>query len=184
MGWNAQPTRQVIFDDVRVPAAQPARRGGRRLRHRDERPQRRPPQHRRLLARRRARPRSTGPSPTSQERKAFGEPLIEQQALLFQLADMETELEAARTLLWRAADALDARRRRHGAAVRDGQAVRHRRRVRRRQRGAAAARRLRLPRRVRHREDRARPARAPDPGRHQRDHAAHRRPRACWQRRA
>ena len=42
MGWNAQPTRQVIFDGVRVPAANRARRGGRRLRHRDDRAQRRP----------------------------------------------------------------------------------------------------------------------------------------------
>ena len=48
----------------------------------------------------------------------------------------------------------------------------------RRQRGAAAARRLRLPRRVRHREDRARPARASDPRRHQRDHARDHRARA------
>jgi len=40
-------------------------------------------------------------------REAFGAPLIENPALLFRLADMDTELEAARTLLWRAADAVD-----------------------------------------------------------------------------
>jgi len=39
--------------------------------------------------------------------EAFGAPLIEKQALLFQLADVDTELESARTLLRRAADALD-----------------------------------------------------------------------------
>src|SRR5580658_10838983 len=42
------------------------------------------------------------------ERKAFGKRLEEFQALQFRLADMATELEAARTLLWRAATALDA----------------------------------------------------------------------------
>ena len=43
------------------------------------------------------------------ERKAFGKRLDEFQALQFRLADMATELEAARTLLWRAAAALDAK---------------------------------------------------------------------------
>ena len=43
------------------------------------------------------------------ERKAFGKRLDEFQALQFRLADMATELEAARTFLWRAAAALDHR---------------------------------------------------------------------------
>ena len=43
------------------------------------------------------------------ERKAFGRRLDEFQALQFRLADMATELEAARTFLWRAAAALDRR---------------------------------------------------------------------------
>ena len=43
------------------------------------------------------------------ERKAFGKRLDDFQALQFRLADMATELEAARVLLWRAAAALDAR---------------------------------------------------------------------------
>jgi alkylation response protein AidB-like acyl-CoA dehydrogenase len=43
------------------------------------------------------------------ERKAFGRTLSEFQALQFRLADMATELEAARTFLWRAACALDAK---------------------------------------------------------------------------
>ena len=41
------------------------------------------------------------------ERVAFGSPLIENPALLFQLADMDTQLESARTLLHRAAQAMD-----------------------------------------------------------------------------
>ena len=42
------------------------------------------------------------------ERRAFGQTLTEFQALQFRLADMATELEVARTFLWRAASALDA----------------------------------------------------------------------------
>ena len=41
------------------------------------------------------------------EREAFGGPLVEKQALLFALAEMDTELELARTLLARAAEAYD-----------------------------------------------------------------------------
>ncbi|MCG3017576.1 acyl-CoA dehydrogenase, partial [Escherichia coli] len=43
------------------------------------------------------------------ERQAFGGPLTRQEALVFELADMEMRLEAARTLLRRAAAALDAK---------------------------------------------------------------------------
>ncbi|MCW2959912.1 MAG: acyl-CoA dehydrogenase [Thermoleophilia bacterium] len=43
------------------------------------------------------------------EREAFGAPLANLQHLQFQLADMATDLEAARTLLWRAAATLDAK---------------------------------------------------------------------------
>jgi len=43
------------------------------------------------------------------ERKAFGKRLADFQALQFRLADMATELEAARSFLWRAAAALDAK---------------------------------------------------------------------------
>jgi alkylation response protein AidB-like acyl-CoA dehydrogenase len=42
------------------------------------------------------------------ERRAFGQRLSELQALQFRLADMATEVEVARTFLWRAASALDA----------------------------------------------------------------------------
>jgi alkylation response protein AidB-like acyl-CoA dehydrogenase len=43
------------------------------------------------------------------ERQAFGAPLGALQGVQFRLADMATELEAARGLLWRAAAALDAK---------------------------------------------------------------------------
>lgn len=39
----------------------------------------------------------------AKERKQFGKPLIKQQAIGFKLADMATEIEAARLLIWRAA---------------------------------------------------------------------------------
>ena len=50
MGWNAQPTRQVIFENCKVPAANRIGDGGPRLQVRHERPRRRAHQHRRLLA--------------------------------------------------------------------------------------------------------------------------------------
>lgn len=106
MGWNAQPTRQVVFDNVRVPDANRLGEEGRGF----------------GIAmkglnggRINMGACSLGGGQTAldksvaylKERQAFGGPLINQQALLFQLADMETELVTARTLLWRAADALD-----------------------------------------------------------------------------
>ncbi|HEY2730869.1 MAG TPA: acyl-CoA dehydrogenase [Polyangia bacterium] len=39
----------------------------------------------------------------AQERKTFGQPIAQHQAIQFKLADMSTEIEAARLLLWRAA---------------------------------------------------------------------------------
>jgi butyryl-CoA dehydrogenase len=39
----------------------------------------------------------------ARERKTFGQPIAEHQAIQFKLADMKTEIEAARLLLWRAA---------------------------------------------------------------------------------
>jgi alkylation response protein AidB-like acyl-CoA dehydrogenase len=42
------------------------------------------------------------------ERKQFGQPLSEFQALRFRLADMATELDAARLMMYRAAAAVDA----------------------------------------------------------------------------
>ena len=106
MGWNAQPTRQVIFDNVRVPIANrlgeegsgfgiamKGLNGGRINMGACS-----------LGGGQAALDKSVA---YLKEREAFGGPLINQQSLLFQLADMETELVTARTLLWRAADALD-----------------------------------------------------------------------------
>jgi len=42
------------------------------------------------------------------ERVAFGKPIIEHQAVAFRLADMATQIEAARQLLWHAASLKDA----------------------------------------------------------------------------
>jgi acyl-CoA dehydrogenase len=39
----------------------------------------------------------------AKERKAFGKPIIMNQAIAFKLADMATEIDAARLLVWRAA---------------------------------------------------------------------------------
>ena len=50
----------------------------------------------------------------SRERKAFGEPISKLQAIQFMLADMATELDAARLLIWRAAE-LKRRGQRHSA---------------------------------------------------------------------
>ena len=106
MGWNAQPTRQVILDEVRVPAASilgapgqgfkiamAALNGGRVS----------------IAA------CSLGGAQWAldravqyvQERFTFGEPLAEKQAVVFALADMATELHAARAMVRDAATALD-----------------------------------------------------------------------------
>ncbi len=106
MGWNAQPTRQVIMEDVRVPVANRlgpegigfkiamAGLDGGRIN---------------IAA------ASLGGAQSALdkaiaylgERKAFGKNIGQFQALQFRVADMATELEAARLLLWRAACALD-----------------------------------------------------------------------------
>ncbi|UFX49081.1 isobutyryl-CoA dehydrogenase [Bradyrhizobium sp. 41S5] len=106
MGWNAQPTRAVVFENARVPVANRlgeegigfkiamAGLDGGRLN---------------IAA------CSLGGAQTAldkalaymKDRKAFGKRLDEFQALQFKIADMATELEAARTFLWRAAAALD-----------------------------------------------------------------------------
>jgi alkylation response protein AidB-like acyl-CoA dehydrogenase len=106
MGWNAQPTRQVIFDDVRVPVANrlgdegtgftiamKGLNGGRLNMGACS-----------LGGAQWALDRSAA---YLKERHAFGKPLSEQQALVFALADMGTELQAARCLLRHAAWALD-----------------------------------------------------------------------------
>ncbi len=106
LGWHSQPTAMVTFDHCRVPLAQRIGRegegfkiamqgldGGRiniaacalgaaRACHERARDH--------LL-----------------QRRQFGRRLADFQALQFRLADMATELEAARLMVYRAADALD-----------------------------------------------------------------------------
>ena len=108
MGWNAQPTRAVIFDKCRVPVANRigpegigfkiamAGLDGGRLNIAACS----------LGGAQAALDKAVG---YMGERKAFGKTLAEFQALQFKLADMAIDLEAARTFLWRAACALDAK---------------------------------------------------------------------------
>jgi alkylation response protein AidB-like acyl-CoA dehydrogenase len=106
MGWNAQPTRQVIFENCRVPAknllgpegigfkiAMAGLDGGRI--------------NIGAAALGGAQSALDKTLAYVKERKAFGKAIGEFQALQFRLADMATELEAARLMLWRAATSLD-----------------------------------------------------------------------------
>ncbi len=106
MGWHAQPTRQVIFDGLRVPAsarlgdegkgfgiAMSALNGGRLN----------------IAA------CSLGGAQWAldravqyvHERVAFGEPLAEKQSIMFAIADMRTDLQAARLMVRDGAQAVD-----------------------------------------------------------------------------
>ncbi|HET8919397.1 MAG TPA: acyl-CoA dehydrogenase family protein [Xanthobacteraceae bacterium] len=106
MGWNAQPTRAVLFEDAAVPAANRLGAEGTGFRI--------------AMAgldggRLNIAACSLGGAQSALDktltymsnRKAFGRRLDEFQALQFRLADMATQLEASRTLLWHAAAALD-----------------------------------------------------------------------------
>ncbi|VEG44979.1 acyl-CoA dehydrogenase [Mycolicibacterium flavescens] len=109
MGWHAQPTAQVIFEGVRVPAdamlggadgegtgfgiAMNGLNGGRIN----------------IAA------CSLGGAQAAydkaaayvRDREAFGGPLLDEPTIRFTLAEMSTALETSRNLLWRAATALD-----------------------------------------------------------------------------
>ncbi|WP_307810603.1 isobutyryl-CoA dehydrogenase [Tomitella cavernea] len=106
MGWNCQPTRQVILDGVRVPAANllggegsgfaiamNGLNGGRI--------------NIAACSLGGARAAFEQTAAYLREREAFGAPLSTSPVLQGKLADMATDLEAARLMLWRAADALD-----------------------------------------------------------------------------
>src|SRR5690606_38409398 len=106
MGWRVQPTRQVIMENVRLPAANRIGAEGMGFRI--------------AMAgldggRLNIAACSIGGAQAAldkalaymRERKAFGKRLDQFQALQFRLADMATELEAARSFLWRAASALE-----------------------------------------------------------------------------
>ena len=108
MGWHMQSTRQVVFSDCRVPVANRLSEEGAGF----------------SIAmagldggRLNIGACSLGGAQSALdkavayagERKAFGKAIREFQALQFKLADMETELQAARIFLYAAASKLDAR---------------------------------------------------------------------------
>lgn len=107
MGWNAQPTRQVILDGVRVPAdgRLGAEGDGFRIAMKGLNGGRLGIAACSLGGAQSALDRSLA---YLTDREAFGAPLIESSALQFRLADMATELAAARALVRQAAAALDA----------------------------------------------------------------------------
>ena len=109
MGWHAQPTAQVIFEGVRVPAdamlggaegegtgftiAMNGLNGGRIN----------------IAACSLGGAQAAYDKAASYlaDRHAFGGALLDEPTIRFKLADMATALETSRTLLWRAATALD-----------------------------------------------------------------------------
>lgn len=106
MGWNAQPTRQVIFENCKVPAVNRIGEEGRGFKF--------------AMSgldggRINIGACSLGAAWAALdkarqymfERKAFGKNIADFQALQFKIADMATELEASRLMIYRAADALD-----------------------------------------------------------------------------
>ncbi len=108
MGWNSQPTSQVMFDDCRVPVgnligeegqgfkiAMMGLDGGRL--------------NIGACALGTAGAALERAKAYLGERQQFGKPLASFQALQFKLADMATELEAARLLLLQAATKVDAK---------------------------------------------------------------------------
>ncbi len=108
MGWNSQPTRQVIFDEVRIPASRRVGAEGDGFRF--------------AMAgldggRLNIAACSLGGMQDAldraltytRERKQFGHAIADFQATQFKLADMETETQAARVMLYNAAQELDAK---------------------------------------------------------------------------
>ncbi|MFF3755961.1 acyl-CoA dehydrogenase family protein [Streptomyces sp. NPDC002185] len=106
MGWNAQPTRQVVLDGVRIPADRRlgAEGEGFRIAMQGLDGGRLGIAACSLGGARSALDRSLT---HLADREAFGARLLDAQALQFRLADMATELTAARALVRQAADALD-----------------------------------------------------------------------------
>ncbi|WP_329095619.1 acyl-CoA dehydrogenase family protein [Streptomyces sp. NBC_01439] len=106
MGWNAQPTRQVVLDGVRVPADRRlgAEGDGFRIAMNGLNGGRLGIAACSLGGAQSALDRSLA---HLADREAFGARLLDAQALQFRLADMATELAAARALVRQAADALD-----------------------------------------------------------------------------
>ncbi|MEP7209261.1 MAG: isobutyryl-CoA dehydrogenase [Alphaproteobacteria bacterium] len=108
MGWNSQPTRAVIFEDVRIPASRRIGAEGDGFRF--------------AMAgldggRLNIAACSLGGMQEAlnkslayvKERKQFGHAIADFQATQFKLADMETETQSARATLYAAAEQLDAK---------------------------------------------------------------------------
>ncbi|MGB6229646.1 MAG: acyl-CoA dehydrogenase family protein [Litorimonas sp.] len=108
MGWHAQPTAQVIFEDARIPAANRVGAEGDGFRF--------------AMSgldggRINIGACSLGGAAAAlklatdyaKERKQFGKAIAEFQNTQFRLADMATELEASQLMIYSAADALDHR---------------------------------------------------------------------------
>ena len=106
MGWNAQPTRQVILENCEVPVANLIGAEGEGFRF--------------AMSgldggRINIGACSLGAAWSAIdktrgymfERKAFGQELANFQAMQFRVADMASDLDASRLMIWRAADALD-----------------------------------------------------------------------------
>jgi len=106
MGWNAQPTRQVIFESCKVPAGNRIGAEGQGFKF--------------AMSgldggRINIGACSLGAAWAALDkarqyvlqRKAFGRQIADFQALQFKIADMATDLEAARLMIYRAADAID-----------------------------------------------------------------------------
>jgi len=106
MGWRAQPTSEVQFNDCKIPANHLLGEEGKGFSY--------------AMAgldggRLNIAASALGAAQSAldktlvymKERKAFGKPIAEFQALQFRVADMETELQAARTFLRHAAWKLD-----------------------------------------------------------------------------
>ena len=107
MGWNSQPTRQISFDGVRVPARNMLGREGEGFRI-----AMRGLDGGRINIATCSVGAAQGALEATQrylkERRQFGQSLAEFQALQFRLADMATELVAARQMVRLAATRLDA----------------------------------------------------------------------------
>lgn len=108
MGWNSQPTAQVIFEDARVPVANRIGEEGEGFKIAMA-----GLDGGRINIAACSIGTATGAVKAAlsymDERKAFGQRLADFQALQFKAADMATELEAARLMTYRAARSLDAK---------------------------------------------------------------------------
>ncbi len=106
LGWNSQPTAMVIFENARVPAANRlgAEGDGFKIAMSGLDGGRINISACSIGGARACLEAATG---YARERRQFGRALANFQALRFKLADMATELDAARLMVQRAADALD-----------------------------------------------------------------------------